>query len=316
MPPQPGHLDPSHNIDPAHNGDGRAVTAPNQRDGKPVTEKPFVDKNGRSIPPDHTQIGRIGQDDFRNNIRGIEGNWDRNDHGYHWSNWGGWNVCHYYDTFGFHWWGFYNGGFYFWTRYFNDNYWWWDPYWHRWVYLNNGQWWWQGPDGVYLYTGGWYYNYGPGDGGVILTPDPSTPVDVPPGGDTPPANQTAVYSDDGTRSIQIIGDTHDAYLYNLTITDSSDPAAQGVYLASQVTAAAFVNDASGAVSQVVLTVTDDAGNPTTETFDANGNAVSSANAAFTVNAAKAPTAAQTQTLLEKVSGSQAFKVLQSGNFGW
>jgi len=308
MPTPPKPADPQHRIDPAHNGDGRAVTPPAQRGGKPVTEKPLTDGHGRAVPPGHDQVGRIGQDDFRNNIRGIQGNWDRNDHDYHWSNWGGWDVCHHYDEFGFHWWGFYVNGAYFWTLYFNDGYWWFDPYWHRWVYLNDGQWWWQGPDGVYLYTGGWYYNYGPGDGGVILTPDPTPPVDVPPGDATPPGNQVTVYSDDGTRSVQIVGDALDAYLYDLTNPDGA-----GIYLTTNVQSAAFVNDASGAVNQVVLTINDGS----TQTFDANGNSLDGSSALSAAQLTAAPSNAnQTQTLQQRVTGSAAFKALQSGNFGW
>ena len=235
MPKQPKPVDPQHRIDPAHNGDIHAVHAPTNRDGHPVTEKPFRDEHGRDLAPNREHIGRIDRDDFRNNIRREHEHWDVRDHDYHWHDWNGWRACHHYDEFGYHWWGFYVGNVYFWTRYYNDGYWWFDPYWHRWVFMRDGQWWWQSPDnGVYLYTNNNYYQYNNSDAGVVVTPDPTPAVDVPPGDPTPaPVDQTTVYSQDGTRSVQIVGDNRDAYLYDLT-ADQGSKAAEGRYIGTQV----------------------------------------------------------------------------------
>ena len=300
--PKPQPRDPGHRIDPSHHGDGRAVHPPTSRDGHPLNHKPLQDAHGRTIAPDRDRASRMDRADFHRNIRGVQDHWDARDHGYDWHDWNGWNVCHHYDELGFHWWGFYVGDVYFWTRYYNDAYWWWDPYWHRWVYLHDGQWWWQDADDtLYLYVDGVYYRYDRGDGGVIMTPDPTPPVDVPPG-DPAPVNQTSVYSLDGTRSVHITGDNKDAFLYDLTVADPNDLAAQGKWLASGIGAASFVNDDSGAVGRIVLTATDDSGAETTSTFDRDGNPLD-------------PQPFAAKTLQGRMLGSAAFQALKSG-FSW
>jgi hypothetical protein len=313
--PKPQPIDPGHRIDPSHNGDGRAIAAP-QRDGSghPITQKPLQDAHGRTIAPDRDTVGRIDQPGIHGDLHGVQDHWDVNNHGYDWHSWNGWNVCHHYDEFGYHWWGFYIGDAYFWTRFYNDGYWWWDPYWHRWVWLRDGQWWWQDGGGVmYLYTGGVYYQYGHGDGGVILTPDQTPPVDVPPG-DSTPVNQVSVYSQDGTRSVQITGDNKDAYLYDLTIADPNSPAAQGKWLASGVTQASFVNGADGSISQIVLTATDATGATATLTFDRDGNSQDSPQSA-PAPVAPAPGTDAAQALQQKIQASAVFQTLKSG-FSW
>jgi hypothetical protein len=307
--PKPQPIDPGHRIDPSHNGDGRAVHPPTSRDGHPMTQKPLQDAHGRNVAPDRERVGRIEQGDFHKDLHGVQDHWDVHNHGYDWHSWNGLNVCHHYDEFGFHWWGFYIGDIYFWTRFYNDGYWWYDPYWHRWVWLRDGQWWWQDADGVvYLYNGGTYYRYGQGDGGVIMTPDPTPPVDVPPG-DPTPVNQTSVYSLDGTRSVQITGDAKDAFLYDLTVTDPNSPAAQGKWLASGIASAAFVNGSDGSISQIVLTATDEDG-AATLTFDRDGNSLDSAQS--TAAFAPTPAAESAKTLQGKLLGSPAFQSLKSG----
>lgn len=309
--PTPQKPDQHQRIDPVHNGDGHAVHPPTQRDGHPVTEKPYRDAHGRDIPPGRDHMDRIGRDDFRQNIHREQDHWNDRDHDYHWHDWNGYRVCHHYDEFGYHWWGFYVGETYFWTRYWNDGYWWYDPYYHRWVYLRDGQWWWQGPDGAYVYTGGWYYRYGPGTGGVIMTPDPTPPVEVPPGDNTPPVNQTSAYSLDGTRSVQILGDAKDAYLYDLTVTDPSDPKAAGRWLASGVEDAKFLNDGNGGVNQIVLTVKDETGAESSLAFDRDGNA----STGFAPASVRSDAAA-VKSLQDKMSGSAAFSALRSGAVRW
>jgi hypothetical protein len=251
MPKPPAPVDANHRIDPAHNGDIHAVKDPTTRNGKPITEKPLQNDHGRTIPPGRDNIAKIDRADIHKDIHKIQDKWNTKDHDYHWKNWDGMNVCHHYDEFGFHWWGFYVGNAYFWTRYFNDGYWWFDPYWHRWVFLRDGRWWWQNPDGgIYLYDGSDYYQYDSGDDGVVVTPDPTQPVDVPPGGDEPAA--AATYSLDGTRSVQITGENRDAYLYDLTVADPQSAAAQGRFIGTQVAGVKFdYVTADGAAAQSV-----------------------------------------------------------------
>jgi hypothetical protein len=307
---------PDHRIDPAHDGDGRAIHSPTSRDGHPVTEKPLQDAHGRTIAPDRDRVGRIDQKDFHDNIHGIQDHWDVHDHGYGWHNWNGWNVCHHYDEFGFHWWGFYFNNAYFWARYYNDGYWWFDPYWHRWVFLRDGRWWWTGPGGlIYLYTDGGYYQYDNGDGGVIMTPDPAPPVDVPPGDQTP-VNQTSVYSLDGTRSVQITGADKDAYLYDLTVADPASSAAQGKWLASGVTAASFVANADGSIAKIVLTATDGSGAAASLTFDKDGTSLDGGSNGSADGSNNAPAEmGKIQALQQKMQGSATFQTLKTG-FSW
>jgi len=306
--PTPPKQDQRQRIDPARGGDNRAVQPPTQRGGRPVTQKPWQDGNGRAIPPGNNHVTIINNTTIVNNITNVQNHWHGGSNGYDWYDWNGRHVCHHYDTWGYHWWGFYIGDVYFWTRYWNDSYWWYDPYWHRWVYQRGGQWWWQGPDGVYIWTGGWYYRYGPGSGSVIVVPDPTPPVEVPPGDSTPPADQTSVYSADGTRSVQILGDAKDAYLYDLTVADTSDPRAAGRWLARGVQDVKFLNNGDGSVNQLVLTVQDETGTQSSLTFDRDGNPFAPASV---------PTAeAELKTLGTKTQGSAAFSLLKSGAIRW
>ncbi len=394
-------MDPGHRIDPARNGDGHAVRPP-QRDGngQHLPQRPLQDGRGRDIAPGRDHIGRIDRPDVRRDIHGVQDRWDRNDHGYDWHDWDGMRVAHHYDEFGFHWWGFYVGSAYFWTRYYDDNYWWYDPYWHRWCSLHDGQWWWQSPDnGIYVYTDGGYYRYGDTGSGVVMTPDPTPPVDVPPGEPAPaPANQTTVYSLDGTRSIQVAGDNRDAYLYDLTATDPNSAAAQARFVGTQVAGVKFdyvtadgiptqsiqqielsyddpgalsvvdlngerrvdvsgdakeaslinladdtagpvslafgvtatslayqeTTDASGnsalSLQSILLTVTDDSGNQSTQTFDRDGNSLDNSTPFQSQSrplASKAPASAPSaaQALDRKFQGSETFKALKAG-FNW
>jgi hypothetical protein len=241
MPKPPAPVDPSLRIDPTRNGDIHAVQFPTDRNGQPVTERPLQNDHGRTIAPTHANIVQFDRADIRANLHGVQDHWDTSDHGYGWYNWDGMNVCHYYDQFGYHWWGFYVGSVYFWTRFDHSRFWWYDQYWNRWVFLNNEQWWWQSPDNVtYIYTDGGYYQYdSTDDGGVVMTPDPTTPVVAPPDPTPAPANQTTVYSQDGTRSVQVTGDNRDAYLYDLTATDPNSAAAQAKFIGTQVAGVKF-----------------------------------------------------------------------------
>lgn len=213
---------------------------PTSRNGQPVNERLLQNDHGRTIAPTHANIVQFDRADLRANLHGVQDHWDIGDHGYGWYNWNGMNVCHHYDEFGYHWWGFYVGSVYFWTRFDNSRFWWFDSYWGRWVFLNNEQWWWQSPDNVtYVYTDSGYYQYDDTDTGIVMTPDTTPPVDAPPDQTPVPAGQTTVYSQDGTRSVQVNGDNRDAYLYDLTATDPNSGAAQAKFIGTQVAGVKF-----------------------------------------------------------------------------
>ena len=293
-------MGPHERIDPAHNGDGHAVHPPASRNGEPVREKPSRDSHGRELPPGRDHVGRIDRDDFRQGIHREQDHWNDRDHDYHWHDWDGWRICHHYDEFGFHWWGFYVGEVYFWTRYYNDNYWWYEPYWHRWVYMHDSQWWWHGDDGFsYVYVDGRYYRYDRNDGGVIMNPDPTPPVDVPPGDPTPEDQNPVVYSLDGTRSIKITGDARDAFLYDLTVADPNSPEAQPRWLAVDVKTAEFTTDGKNGI---LLTVTNTDGSESTLMFDSNGSPLDQSPAFENA----------VPTLLQKTGASETLQSLKNG----
>ena len=236
MPPPPKPVNGGKLIDPKRHGTGRDITHPRTVNGVPIHQKPLVNRHNREIAPGHDHIKVINNHETVNHIRGVHNRWNRNDHEYHHERWGGHDMWHHYDHRGFHWWGFYLGEIYFWTRYYNDLYWWWDPYYHRWCHMRNGRWWWQGPDRVvYIYDNGSYSRYEETNGGVVVTPDPTPPVEAPPVDPNPepePApepKQATFYSGDGTRSILVKGANGEAWLY-----DQSNPESEPKFLESGV----------------------------------------------------------------------------------
>ena len=230
-------------------------------DGNPVTQRPWQNGQGRYIPPGRDHITIINNTTIINNMNGVHRGWNSNDHGYGWYEWNGYRTCHHYDSFGYHWWGFYVGNDYFWTRYYNNRHWWYDPYYQRWVYLDGGRWWWQDPMAptvVYVIVDNNYYRYQDNAGTIITRPDTTPPVVAPPAEPSAPApapDLDTMYSLDGTRSVQILGATKAAYLYDLTATDPNGAAAAGKWLGTGVKSAKFVYDdkheADGTTTQVI-----------------------------------------------------------------
>jgi hypothetical protein len=252
------------------------------------------------------------------NVRDINGKWDNRNRGYDWHSFNGFNMVHHFDG-RYHWWGFYLADVYFWSIYFNDYYWWYDPYWHRWCYMQDGSWWWQNPDNLgdtYIYQDGAYYQYNNSDGGVVLNPDPTPPVDVPPGDPTPTdPNAKTFYSDDGSRMVQITGDDLEAYLYDT----ANPPAFQPILLATGVSDVKF--KLNGSQLAQILTLTSDG---SFSTFDQNGNSLDGHAQAQTFSGKVAalgdgqdqqqggPSSSVGQSLLH----SAAFSALKAGSFGW
>jgi len=260
--PIPPRRDDGAVLDPRRHGDGRANLPPNRRwDGNPVTQRPWTNPYGRYIPPSRDHVTIINNTTIINNITVVQRGWDSRNHDYGWYYWNGYRLSHRYDTYGYHWWGFYIGDSYFWTRYSNGRHWWYDPYWHRWVYLHDGRWWWQDPvypTVVYVIIDNNYYRYQDNAGTIVVRPDPTQPVEAPPAEPSAPApapDEDTMYSLDGTRSVKIMGEAHDAYLYDLTATDPNGAAAGGQWLASGVKSAKFVYDdkheADGTTTQVI-----------------------------------------------------------------
>jgi len=236
-------------------------------DNKPISQRPLEGNSHRIIPPGDHRIEPMVNRGIEDRIRHEHQGWDNNDRGYHWRDWDGYRMCHHYDG-NFHWWGFYLADVYFWSVYYNDYYWWYDPYWHRWCYMHNGSWWWQNPDRVvYIYRDGSYYQYNDAVGGVVLNPDTTPPVEPPPADPTPapaPApDAKAYYSADGTRTVQVSGDTKDAYLYDTAETPAFEPK----WLDSGVTDVRFKLDDQGQLSNI-MTLKDDGG---FNLFDKDGN---------------------------------------------
>jgi hypothetical protein len=76
---------------------------------------------------------------------------------YYWHDDGGDRFCHFRDSWGQHWYGWYGGDSFFWVRNFDDRWWNYDAATGRWLYWNDGQWWWQddlGGGGLYVFVNG------------------------------------------------------------------------------------------------------------------------------------------------------------------
>jgi hypothetical protein len=179
---------------------------------------------------------------------------------YYWHTYNGSNYCHYYDPWGYHWYGWYIGSNYFWTRYYYDRWWWYDPTYYRWCYWHDGGWWWQDPyhvNTVYVYVNGSYVaSSAGGDVNVTVT--------------NPSANSARVYrSSDGSRMVKVTGSAEDAFLYDT----SEDPTFQPIYLASGVKEVKLSNTSNGRPLQIMLTLNDGS----FDLFDDQGNSFTGSN---------------------------------------
>jgi len=175
---------------------------------------------------------------------------------YYWHDEGGYRYCHYYDPYGFHWYGWYIGDSCLWVRFYGDRWWNYDQDFDRWMYWNDGRWWWQDPAGVvYLYNDGEYI--------------PTVPEAAPAG---PALNggqavSSGVFdSPDGSRRVKTVSDgSGDAFLYDTT----DPPAFSPVYLGSQIQSVHFSDTSQGQPLEIQLTKTDG----TTSIVDQFGHAI-------------------------------------------
>jgi hypothetical protein len=168
---------------------------------------------------------------------------------YYWHDWNGSRYCHYYDNWGYHWYGWYWHGSCFWSRWYSGNWWWYDPYYYRWCYWYDGYWWWQDPyhvNVVYVYNDGRYVSSG--SDARMEAPSSSAEVDY--------------RSKDGSRTVKIFG--NDAFLYD-TDQDGVDNAP--IYLASNVREVKFSRQGNGKPLQIMLMLEDGS----FELFDSDGN---------------------------------------------
>lgn len=188
---------------------------------------------GRHMAPLHNTVilGRVHAYERSEVVR---------DH-YYWHYDGGFRYCHYYDPWGYHWYGWYVGSDFFWTRYYFGRWWWYDPSFDRWCWWNDNAWWWQNPSGtVYVYTNN---NYAPADSAA------SVPESEAPNG-TEGAQHTEYWDAADHRVVKVLG--QDAFLYSTTNPPEFDP----VYLASGVSDVKFSRTTAGAPLQVMLTLDD------------------------------------------------------------
>jgi hypothetical protein len=173
---------------------------------------------------------------------------------YYWHRDRGYDFCHYYDDWGYHWYGWTWGGNFHWTRYHSNRWWWYDSRFDRWCWWNNGYWWWQDPvrvNVIYVYDEGRYI------------PSDEEYTELAPA----PVSSTAkkMFSNQsGTRLVKVFGAARDAFLYDT----HKSPAFQPVFLASGAKDVRFVDDPMGDTRQVVVTLQDNS----VALFDAEGNA--------------------------------------------
>ena len=203
---------------------------------------------------------------------------------YYWHSWNGQNFCHYRDRWGCNWFGWYVGAGFFWSQYYAGNWWWWDPDYDYWCYWNNGYWYWQNPNTqvVYVYNNGAYTPADNGGDNNQADGDNADNNPAPPSPSSPhPSNAQAnaaanlsasanlnqgivnFKSPDGTKLVQIQGDSADAFLVDKTGGKSSQP----VYLASNVSGVKYLK--KGAKLEIKLTMTDGSA----KLYNADGSAL-------------------------------------------
>jgi hypothetical protein len=198
------------------------------------------------------QMARLDGADWRGRIQRFNSNETRVNH-YYWHREYGFNYCHFIDPWGYHWWGWYIGEWFFWTRYFDARWWWYDSDFDRWCFWNEGFWWWQDPyhlGDLYCYNNDSYIPCNSANDQVVVT-TPNNP-DV-----------KAYNSPDGTRTVKLIGDSQDAFLYDTANPPAFDP----VYLATGVQSVLFSDTNNGKPLEIILKLSDGSFNM----FDGYGN---------------------------------------------
>jgi hypothetical protein len=194
-----------------------------------------------SASPMRAHMSLVARPESMHLFAGREGmEHDRNH--YYWHDEGGYRYCHYYDPYGYHWYGWYIGDSCLWVRFYGDRWWNYDRDYDRWMYWNDGRWWWQDPGGVvYLYNDGEYI--------------PTQPVNPPAASfsDAPPSAGGTFDSPDGSRRVKLVTDgSGDAFLYDTT----DPPAFSPVYLGGQVQGVRFSDTSQGQPLEIQLTKTD------------------------------------------------------------
>ena len=227
-----------------------------------IVKPPSADLNGRALTAKPFSPSAISGKAVRNHMAtivnnasftaqiNVYNNSENRRNNYYWHTWSGVNYCHYYDDWGYHWYGWYLGPRFFWTRWYYNNWWWYDSAFNRWCYWHDGGWWWQDPfhvNVVYVYNNG---NY--------------TSCDTAPSSNFGNDGSQVVYqSNDGSRKVKVMGDARDAFLYDTTGNNAFNP----VYLASGVKEVKFSNTENYRPLQIMLTLQDGS----FELFDAYGN---------------------------------------------
>jgi len=244
-----------------------AIAFPNRGvGGASLHANVFARTNFSANPVIRNHMALITGGAFRTQI-GIYNTNERIVGNYYWHRGNGFNYCHYYDRWGYHWYGWYLGNSYFWTRWYSNNWWWYDPAYYRWCYWHDGGWWWQDPDTttVYVYNNGSYMtaeganvNVNVGNGQAV----PNTQALVQNKG-----GKNVYYSNDGSREVKVVG--ADAFLYDVSGQNAFKP----VYLGTNVTSAKFSNTSTGKPLQVMLLFSDGS----FELFDDQGNSVNGGN---------------------------------------
>jgi hypothetical protein len=198
-----------------------------------------------------THMSLVASATWQDRVRGFNRSEMMANH-YYWHNEAGFNYCHYIDGWGYHWYGWYIGNNYFWTRNFNNRWWWYDADFDRWCFWNEGFWWWQDPyhiGDLYCYNNTAYVPVNSAEDNVAVAVPEST-------------NMRTFNSPDSSRTVKVVADTQDAFLYDSTNPPQFNP----VYLASGVQDVMFSDPKSGKPLEVILKLNDGS----FDMFDGNG----------------------------------------------
>jgi hypothetical protein len=198
-----------------------------------------------------SQMSLVSSASWQDRVHGFNRNETSMNH-YYWHNDRNFNYCHYIDNWGYHWYGWYVGSNYFWTRNFNNRWWWYDADFDRWCFWNDGFWWWQDPyhiGDLYCYNNTTYVPVNSAEDNVAVAVPDST-------------NLRSFNSPDNTRTVKVVADTQDAFLYDA----SNPPQFSPVYLASGVQDVMFSDPKSGKPLEIILKLNDGS----FDMFDGNG----------------------------------------------
>ena len=218
-----------------------SVALPSRGPGDGILKAALVGPRGGGAAMVRGRMAIVGTAAWQGNADRFNRTEDKPGH-YYWHHEDGQDYAHYRDAAGYNWYGWYAGEQCFWARNYEGRWWWYDSAYDRWSFYDADFWWWQDPYHVgdlYCYDNGEYVPVNSQEDQIVVTQDSG--VDM-----------KASSSPDGTRTVKVVAESGDAFLYD----DSQAPAFDPIYLASGVTRVEFSDTGNGRPLEIVLKLTD------------------------------------------------------------